>query len=146
MKIMTDVDAFIIPKSRCERLCGVECCWDILSVTSEHSFGHWNRIEVFGYYLRLKLWQTLTHLLCRNRDLRGVVGLDIVKKFIFRAVMPLAWADPPPPSSQKAPLTPTWIAIWWYFCTWWTGCTGSKLTFYSQSLHDSQSSSWVLYS
>ena len=40
IKMMTDVDAFIMPKSRSERLCGVECCWDILSVTSEHSFGH----------------------------------------------------------------------------------------------------------
>ena len=83
-----------MPKSRCERLCGVEYCWDILSVTSEHGFGHWNRIEVFCYYLRLKLWQTLTHLLCWNRDLRGVVGLDIVKTFSFSSgnAASLGWA------------------------------------------------------
>ena len=24
-------------------------------VPSEHSFGHWNRMEVFGYYLRYRL-------------------------------------------------------------------------------------------
>ena len=42
-----------------------------------------NKIKVFHWSVRslitIKLWHALTHLLCRNRDMRGFAGSNIVE-------------------------------------------------------------------
>ena len=103
-------------------------------ITSIYDWNYDRRWRI--YYAEIEIWEALWDWL-------------LLTRLCFRAAMPLTcnWAasEPPPPSSQKAPLTPTWIAIWWHFCncTWCTGCTSSKLAIDSQPLHDSQPSSWV---